>query len=514
MDLNNDTFFNIDTKLETFLAQQRFNGEKYWTELFSLLDSHANLPSIILSKVLACALSINDNLHAKRLVENQMYRLPEVLKACEILDSRRKIAELTRKIDKITKQGAKGSKIGKLKTKLDYSTKLNETNTFSLTKSKINFIKKHWVRKISKENLEFYALSYELGYWKQLADLIHVKPDDFQLSWFMNYVYGNPAPDDSIVSSCKKLTTKTAFDILSKYKPSYNYIRRLGLTLDDPTKELIVDYTDIAQIIWWLDELRTPKVDQMIINRLVESDYKVDMPYGVLVDKLFSVKNSYAYNPLTGLMGNPLLYQHLLKLAEIKLKSYKVTLEQPIVVFGDASGSMEVAIKTSSIIMSILCAICSAKMHLFRNEDQVIENPPRTASDVVLFNEHCKAHSATSPASSLYPYWSTKTIVKTFIIVTDEEENTAYSGMMFADIFEKYISSVYPAKLIFISLLRQATDNQMVRSLQEKLPGTMASELITQFIFDRNKPDLTKLDGVLARISSKVQDSEKKVVYI
>lgn len=41
-----------------------------------------------------------------------------------------------------------------------------------------------------------------------------------------------------------------------------------------------------------------------------------------------------------------------------------------------------------------------------------------------------KATSATAPAASLYPYYEAKEIIKTFIMVTDEEENTSFEGYM------------------------------------------------------------------------------------
>ena len=35
---------------------------------------------------------------------------------------------------------------------------------------------------------------------------------------------------------------------------------------------------------------------------------------------------------------------------------------------------------------------------------------------------------ATAPAASLWPFYERKEIVKTFIVVTDEEENTSCNG--------------------------------------------------------------------------------------
>ena len=38
------------------------------------------------------------------------------------------------------------------------------------------------------------------------------------------------------------------------------------------------------------------------------------------------------------------------------------------------------------------------------------------------------ASGCTTPAASLFPYYEQKKIVKTFVIVTDEEENTKHQS--------------------------------------------------------------------------------------
>ena len=40
------------------------------------------------------------------------------------------------------------------------------------------------------------------------------------------------------------------------------------------------------------------------------------------------------------------------------------------------------------------------------------------------------AQGGTSPAASLFPFYERKEPVKTFIIVTDEEENQPFNGYM------------------------------------------------------------------------------------
>ena len=53
-----------------------------------------------------------------------------------------------------------------------------------------------------------------------------------------------------------------------------------------------------------------------------------------------------------------------------------------MVVIGDRSSSMSVAVKTSTIIASVLCAIASAKLCFFNGSDYVPDTMPRTIEEV------------------------------------------------------------------------------------------------------------------------------------
>jgi hypothetical protein len=236
------------------------------------------------------------------------------------------------------------------------------------------------------------------------------------------------------------------------------------------------------------------------------------LPYGVIIDKLFVIENilkpvtsQYWHkkesNALEAKRSDILksLRAKLLSLAEKLLEKYSLKLKNTVV-FGDASSSMEVAIKTSGIITSILCAICNADLHIFRTTNQHIINPPKTVNDVIIFNKTCHAMDMTSPASSLDYYYSSKKKVETIIIVTDEEENTRSSGMTFAEMFDKYCKEMkFVPKLIFVSFLKKGDKGKMFLELKEKYSQYV--EYIQQHIFDIKTPDLTKLDSVLNKLS-------------
>lgn len=104
---------------------------------------------------------------------------------------------------------------------------------------------------------------------------------------------------------------------------------------------------------------------------------------------------------------------------------------------------MDVAIRTSSIITSVLCCICDAQLRLFRNKDEPIDTPPRTVDDVIRMSKELRANRSTAPAASLAPYYTSKEVIRTFILVTDEEENTPVNidgkCYHFADLYKNIV---------------------------------------------------------------------------
>ena len=183
-------------------------------------------------------------------------------------------------------------------------------------------------------------------------------------------------------------------------------------------------------------------------------------------------------------------------------------MESPVVVIGDRSGSMEVAIRTSTIIASLLTAICSAKLVFF--DDKNMEAPfiPTNIEEVLEMAVTINTGGCTAPAACLWPIYSKKEVVKTFIMVTDEEENAPFEGYRFAPLFKKYREEVYQARLVFVSFLRsQHAEGQMVRELHQ----AGVTENVMHFNFNQNKPDLTKLDKLFGLLSSETDDFEEKV---
>jgi len=343
----------------------------------------------------------------------------------------------------------------------------------------------------------------------------------------LDYVFGKEAPQDSIVYLCKNINSSNAEDIILKHKPDYDFIRTLNLTLSDKAKSAIATYTPSDVLLWWLDQFIG--VDSAVKTIVDKSNFT--LPYGVLIDKLFFTRKHLTYKQVRYIDSNNMvatrsepndgsnifkLYDRLLSLSEERLNGYSLNLKKPVVVFGDASGSMEVAIKTSSIIMSVLRLLCDAEMNLFRDVCETINSPPTNVKDVITFNEVTKADRATSPASSLASYYLTGKKVNTIILVTDEEENTNSMNMRFWQMFDAYCKKINNVPdVIFISFLQVGQVGQMYNEMQQFYP--QYKENVKQFRFDKHAPDLSKLDSILqtySKIESSVVDNNSVIASI
>jgi len=106
-----------------------------------------------------------------------------------------------------------------------------------------------------------------------------------------------------------------------------------------------------------------------------------------------------------------------------------LALESPVAVFGDASFSMDVAIRCATIIGSVLTLLTSAELKFFHSQcfDPVVV--PKNVAQVMTVATETKADGLTAPACALVDYYNQKKVVKFFVVVTDEIENEKFQGM-------------------------------------------------------------------------------------
>jgi hypothetical protein len=500
-----------DNTLSVHFEQYKKDQTAYTTavtEVFSNTEYFRSVSVPNRARVLAVLLQKLDKLTFR----NISFDLPEVLLACQILDARRELKQIARKQGEIEARLVDASKktAGKLrrlrkhlndrKSKLE--TVYEGVSDLSLTSSKIALVKE-WVKIFTEDELTFRALMFHRAPWRELADLCHFNPKDFQCDWFLTYCFSGKAPENSVMYKIKNGSVAEIGRLYETNPIPYEYLRLNKHLLNDFMKTAVARKENLRTVLWYADEIGNHDV---IATRLETES--VDLPYGKLVDLIGSVRNAR-------------LVEALVRVAEQKLSEYQLTLPSPVVVLGDASASMEVAIKTSGIVASLLCALCKAELRLFNNRDQYINNPPRTVRDAVEFGRNMRASSCTAPAISLRPYLDQRKVVKTFIVVTDEVENTASDGNQsgwygtptgrnyFADTFKNYIRLVHRARLIFITFTDSPNeDGKMVAALKSVLGDAAVEELVTVFKFGLRNPDLRKLDVVLAKLAEMRDDPE------
>lgn len=425
------------------------------------------------------------------------FGLTEVLKAVNLLDSGRKVRVLERRLALLQKL----PKV-RTRTKGKVTASINDLKRDPVTGSLSGALCRHirgWVRTLTKEELQFFAVHLPKEPWKELADLLHLNPKtDFAEDWFLGVAFGEPAPAGSAVAASQSLAPDNVLETARVFNLPYTFLRKHRDLLSQEVLAQVARYTPLETLLWWYEEFRSPEVD-VIIQEKLQGGEPLKMGYGKLMERLLTFKA----------LGAPFL-QAMIPAAEEKLVSFRLPLEPPVVCFGDASYSMDVAIRVSTIIASVMAAITSADLRFFNTESLAPPKMPRTIEDVLDLTMSVRADKLTAPAVALMEYLEKRIPVKTFVVVTDEVENLphAESGEFFAQLFYRYRREVEPtAQLVFVSFLpNQNVKGRMVRALEQ-----LGIAPLFEMRLDGTRPDLTKLDSMLVALSSRTDQFRASV---
>eukprot|EP01118_Nematostelium_gracile_P006503 TRINITY_DN2090_c0_g1_i1.p1 TRINITY_DN2090_c0_g1~~TRINITY_DN2090_c0_g1_i1.p1 ORF type:complete len:714 (+),score=227.13 TRINITY_DN2090_c0_g1_i1:88-2142(+) len=476
-------FLNENVSLQEHFDTQTKEYDLYVAVLMLLIHQGVDISKASRPRILAAAWARHDNKLAQFLIsKEELFGLPQILTALGLLDASRKVRCIEKKIARIEKQGTiKAKKLGQMKSSINDLKR--EAHIGSVSGSLAKHIRR-WVKQIPAEKLEYYALNMPKGPWIELADVVHFNPNDFQCKWFLSYVFGAPAPEDSLINLTKTVNADNLVSVLGKCKIPYSWLRLNVKPLPEASKAIIAGYSPLDTIIWYHEELCNAQVNEIINKRLDEEE--PTFGYGKLMERLLYFKSIDAP-----------FFQKMIPVAEKRLKAIDLRLETPCVILGDASNSMDVAIRVATVISSVITAVSGAELKFFTGE---CVNPPlipRTALQVLDVATKVKANGLTAPAAALWPYYQQKKIVKFFIVVTDEVENEKYNNTFFPNLFQKYHTEVFPAKIVFVSFLENPSEKgRMVNALESM------GIIPLQFRLDGKRPDLTKLDSLLGLLAS------------
>jgi hypothetical protein len=498
LDINGDPkpyFVNASVTIDQHIQAQTTNLPRYLAALFTLDENSVEIGQ----KAKACALAAAWCRHDHKLANNllrhrRLFTLTELLKAVTMLDAARQIRVYEKRLKRLelSKTKPKATKLGKIKNNIDNLNKLKPS-----TGSASGAIARHvqrWTRTLTQKELEYFALHMPTEPWKKLADIVHFNPTkDFpSLPWFLPFCFGTPAPTETMVSRCRDLTSENINNLIKEFKIPYSHLKQFKDDLNNESKARIASYEEkLDTILWYYEDLQCSEVDDIISERLKTGE-KITLPYGKLMERLLLLRTLRDNEPATPVFrgrrrgratrndnnqhsaqaSKATFYSDLLLVAEAQLEKIKLPLESPVAVMGDASSSMSVAIRTATILSSLLTAICSAKLNFFHTQMFLPAFTPKTIEDVLTLALTTRASGSTANGASLVPYYDGKEVIKTFVMVTDEEENTDAhladgTSTRFFNLFMKYRAEIYPAKLVFISFLRhQHAEGQMYREFQ------------------------------------------------
>lgn len=500
-------FFIGNATVEQHYNAQNENKHKYVAGMVALMKDNVSLTQNARVRGLTAAWARHDFELASALLSNkENFGLPEILKALEILDAGRqaRILEKRVKLLQVSKNKVKPKTIAKLK--LDINNLNAKKSPYGSASGAICKHIRQWTRTFTKEELEFFSIFLPKEPWKKLADICHFNPEkDFpNLPWFLRFCFGDDPPSDTIAYQCKALSADNINTIVNEYPVPYSQVKQFKDQLTNETKGRIAGYeAKVDTVLWWYEHLQCEEVDKVLEERIAKGE-KITLPDGKFIERMLTINDMRQRNSSIAPF-----YRHLVPIGQERLDAMSLPLDSPIAVMGDASSSMEVAIKTSSIIAGLLSAISQAKLSFFNTSVITPDRNPESIEEVLKLAVDIKATSATNPGVCLDPYYKAKEIIKTIIMVTDEEENTYVDNQIFADLFEKYYNEVYPAKMVFVSFLHdQHAEGQMVSEMKAKGFEPL------QFKFHRTQPDLTKLDKLFGLLSSETETFDQEVNHL
>jgi len=495
---------------------QQADASGYASEVLRLIKNGVELPSSTLVRAAALCWRVG----RRDVTDTIMVKMKvvEVLALVRMLDADRQLAQISRKLDLVTNK-SKRAKLHKVQSSLeDIRIPAQATPGGSATRSLMKRVRK-WVGTIEKERLEFFLLNFGLEPWRQLADLAHLKPEDFQLDYFLHTCFGKPAPEGSLVYELKHQGDPERLVKVLATHPQlatcYSYVRSNvsgGARLSVAVREAFARVMPLVDVIWFYEELDFVGLEDIVDQRMLNGETLVDKvgknrdSFGKVMERLLFFRKHRSKS------GTVSFLPRLQTIADDLLKKVAIPTNANVAVFGDASSSMQIAVNSATIIGSIVCSALSGHLSFFNHSQLLPTVQPRTVADVLRVTTEMRASGATAPAAALLPFLHHRTKVDLFIVVTDEEENTGCSGEwgtgsshnMFAPLFKRYLEEVNPrASCFFVSFLAPDDKGQMMKSMN----SLGLSERCKQFRFHPTRPDLSKVNALLAALAAEVQSN-------
>lgn len=373
-----------------------------------------------------------------------------------------------------------------------------------------------WAPTLKPDFLEFVMLEMpKKTVWRYVADLVHFKPTDFTVDYFLADIFDQAIPEDCFVFVMRKLMEAAEEDLVPSFRKvadsfpqiykSYAYLRNKDrLVKSKEIVELLAQHIPVETAIWYFEELYqvSQVVPHILVRRMHGEDFLLTarhndskvFTFGKLLERLLTFQKLKRKKLASLLMDVAALKLDLLK------EKYRDNLNpKAVAVFGDASSSMTTAIEAAAIIASIISTTLDGELSFFASG--LVKSPHLKPSSVEETLEVCqkiRANGCTNLAACLWPYFEAKQVVDTIVMVTDEYENTKCNNYYFADLLAAYRKEVNPNVVLVV--VRVGTGSS---DFQKSLERNGIEPKVV--MIDNTRPDLTKFDGLVGQIAAASQ---------
>ena len=492
------------------------------------------------------------------LTDDALMGEPAVLsKAATLLDLPRRQRQLERRVETLVARGAgaKALRASRAAAADAREAARHVPACFSASRS-FNEVLQRCLARLSAPRLEFDLLFFEPKPFAAVCDIAHPHPKLWQLEHFQPMVYGEPPPAGTLLADVATMSASTLTDLLVRHPrlaEAYSVVRSKVHpdALSSASKAALARAMPLCDALWHYEELNSPEVASAIDARLASGESLTGNAaannFGKLLERLLlfrrlGVSFWHRLMPHAGelleqlqaqstaaLSGRVAPLQRLAAVALANAGAAAGSLAVPeavahsaltgglrVAVLGDASSSMQVAINSACICGAMLAACFDAELVFFASRsftaNSVGGGTPRTVEDVLQVCQEVRANGTTSPAAALDHFYSRKTQIDLFVLVSDEGENTkSRQGLSFAQLFERYVREVNPsARCAFISFLDARDEGYMLRDMRgvvERGGEAMAGKLPPQHRFDPHRPDLSKFDGLVSELLQTARES-------
>ena len=389
---------------------------------------------------------------------------------------------------------------------------------------------RRWARStLTKDFLEFILLTGSWDVWKQLADYVHFRPNDFALDYFLKAVHGGELPEGSFVRGASALMATTSPEAMEEafsklaasHGPqlfrSYNFLRTQPRLLRNTTiANKLAEKIPLSTAVWYMEELaqsskkQVPSIvarrlrEERLMEELAAAGEKKVQSFGKIVERVLTFQAAGWHEA-----ANELLPAAETSLGALKKKWATGSSGMGFTLcIGDMSYSMTAAIQTATILSAMVSSCFEGELCFFDHVYHKSPIPkPRSAEDVLTICRKIRATGGTSLAAGLWPYFENKMKIDRIVMVTDEEENTPCHGFMFAPLLKKYKEEVY-ADVQLIVICVGKGDSGFRKSLERNWIEYKLMEI------DEHRPDLSKFDAMLGQIailSTGIRPGEQKL---